>query len=162
MNPSKSPIINPTKSGLWNITQKNLFSCPFGDHYILCIITSSKSNSHYLKAVLHPKHCILVYLQVETQFHIQMLFFQAINCALEVYFQDTYGFGKDHTDQRPFSFQCQSQIITSFLTAHQIQKNPYTKVTPPSQNFSCSLSKNSGVPIYFDLACRAKTVLSTL
>jgi hypothetical protein len=149
MNPSKSPNLNPTKLGLWNITQKNLFSC-------------SNSISHYLKAVVHPKHCILVYLQVETHFHIQMLFFQAINCALKVYFQDTYGFGKDHTDQRPFSFQCQSQIITSFLTAHQIQKNPNTKVTPPSQNFSCSLSKNSGVPIYFDLACRAKTVLSTL
>lgn len=158
MNPSKSPNLNPTTSGLWNITQKNLFSCPFRDHYILCIITSSNSISHYSKAVLHPKHYILVYLQVETQFHIQKLFF---HCALKVYFQDTYGLGKDHTDQRPFSFQCQSQITTSFLTAHQIQKIPYTKVTP-SQNFSCSLSKNSGVPIYFDLACRAKTVSSTL
>jgi hypothetical protein len=130
MNPSKSPNLNPTKSGLWNITKKDLFTCPFGDHYILCIITSSNSISHYIKAVLHPKHCILVCLQVETQFHIQMLFFQAINCALKVYFQDTYGLGKDRTDQRPFSFQSKSQIITSFLTAHNSDQIPNTKNIP--------------------------------
>jgi hypothetical protein len=108
--------------------QKRSLYLSFGDHYILCIITSSNSISHYLKAVLHPKHCILLYLQVETQFHIQMLFLQAINCALKVYFQDTYGLGKDHTDQRPFSFQSKSQIITSFPTAHN--SSPNTKNIP--------------------------------
>lgn len=144
MNPSKSPNLNPTKSGLRNITQKNLFSCPFGDHYILCIITSSNSISNSLKAVLHPKHCILVYLQVETQFHIQMLLFQAINCALEVYFQDTYGFGKDHTDQRPFSFQCQSQIITSSHSSPNTKKSLHKSDTTKSKFLLLSEQKFRG------------------